>query len=342
MIMKRKIISIETEALHQKALNMAKKFQQSEADMISLFQEIESKKIYLELGFSRLFTYGVEALKLSDAHVYNFISVARKSREVPQLKEAIQSGDLSVSKARKIVSVITPENQNEWLHKAISLPRVQLEKEVAALNPEEVRENIRAISKDRFSMKLGISEELLQQLKKSQRILSQKLKTPVSLEETLEKLTQEFLEKHDPVQKAERVLRKNQNKLTEAESTSVNINPSHSTLRPKNSESQQFPRLRESEQSAIRNLALRSKATSMGTVHRQTKSITRRIPNSIKHRIIVRDRGLCQYQSAAGNKCQSSFWVDIHHVKPYAIGGKHEVSNLVTLCRNHHEYIHQN
>ena len=38
--------------------------------------------------------------------------------EVPVLQSAIQSGALSVSKARKIAPVLTLANQDEWVEKA--------------------------------------------------------------------------------------------------------------------------------------------------------------------------------------------------------------------------------
>jgi hypothetical protein len=46
----------------------------------------------------------VEALKLSESNSYQLISVARKSRVIPELKVAVNSGQISVAKANRIVS----------------------------------------------------------------------------------------------------------------------------------------------------------------------------------------------------------------------------------------------
>ena len=49
----------------------------------------------------------------------------------------------------------------ELIHKATTLTTKALERVVAAIHPESVRESIRAVSEDRLSLKLGISEEIL-------------------------------------------------------------------------------------------------------------------------------------------------------------------------------------
>src|SRR5690606_19277275 len=87
-----------------------------------------------------LFRYAVECLGLSEAVAYNAIAVARKATEVPALREAVHAGALGLSKATKVVSVLTagqaPAVQKDWVEKAIELSSRQLEKKVATENPK--------------------------------------------------------------------------------------------------------------------------------------------------------------------------------------------------------------
>src|SRR5688572_26417067 len=99
--------------LHQKALSLAENFRKCEAELLSILQEIDQAKIYLQMGFPSLFQYAVEALRLSEAQAYAFMSVARKSKLVPELKNEIKTGSLTLSKATRILSVITPKNKAE-------------------------------------------------------------------------------------------------------------------------------------------------------------------------------------------------------------------------------------
>src|SRR4051794_15664406 len=97
--------------LHQRALQVAKKYFLAEADLLVILQELDMDRAYLDLDHPSLFDYAVKALKLSESVAFNFINVARKAVHVPSLQAEIAAGNLSVSKARKIVPVVTERNQ---------------------------------------------------------------------------------------------------------------------------------------------------------------------------------------------------------------------------------------
>jgi hypothetical protein len=72
--------------LHQEALVRARNYRKSESGLLEILVEIESSRAFEKLGYSSLFVYCTMALGLSESHSYSLISVARKSREVPELK----------------------------------------------------------------------------------------------------------------------------------------------------------------------------------------------------------------------------------------------------------------
>ena len=87
--------------IHKKALEVAMRFKQAEADLISVLQEVENHRVFVELGYTSLFNYCVQALGLSESVASNFVTVARKAREVPVLQAAIQTGSLPFQKPGK-------------------------------------------------------------------------------------------------------------------------------------------------------------------------------------------------------------------------------------------------
>ena len=195
--------------IHQKALEVAGRFKRAEADLISILQEVDAARVFTKLGFTSLFTYCVQALGLSESVTANFIAVARKAREIPVLQSAIQSGELTVSKARKITPVLTVANQEEWVEKAKALPTRKLEEEVARVAPRQaVPERMKIVSEDRVELRLGISKSARERLKRVQDLESQRTSHPVSLEEALEAMLEVYLEVKDPIRRAERVTRK--------------------------------------------------------------------------------------------------------------------------------------
>ena len=195
--------------IHKKALEVAARFKRAEADLISVLQEVESARVFMKLGFTSLFSYCVQALGLSESVAANFITVARKAREVPVLQSAIESGVLSVSKARKITPVLTLGNQEEWIEKAKLLSTRKLEEEVAQVAPKEATpERMKFVSEDRVELRLGLSKAAKEKLERVRDLESQRTARPVSIEETLGALLDVYLESKDPISRAKRVMKR--------------------------------------------------------------------------------------------------------------------------------------
>lgn len=128
---------------------------------------------------------------------------------MPALKKAIAQGEISVSQAKRISSVVSNENDTAWIDKARTLTQRELEKEVAKERPEQVvAEKLKYVQSNRLQFQCGISEDLMNKLLRAQNVLSQKRKAAVSLEQTLEAMTTLYLEREDPIQKAQRNISK--------------------------------------------------------------------------------------------------------------------------------------
>ncbi len=201
---------MQTPELHQRALVVASDFRKSEIELIEILQQIEERKIHFALGFSSLFQYCVDALELTEANAYNFIAVARKAKEIPRLKECLRSGELNVAKARKVLPVLTKENQSEWISKATSLPKQELEKEIARLCPEAANEKpfVKEISETKAKISLQISTETLRAIRRLQVLLCNKRRANVGIDQALEWMAEEMLNRFDPLRKK---LRKDEN-----------------------------------------------------------------------------------------------------------------------------------
>src|SRR5262245_13884155 len=102
--------------IHRQALQIAERFRRSEHELIQILQKIDEKRVFQRLGYASLFVYATKALGLSEANAYNFMTVARKSVQVPELAKAVADGKITVCKARKIAPVINKENSQQWLN----------------------------------------------------------------------------------------------------------------------------------------------------------------------------------------------------------------------------------
>jgi hypothetical protein len=193
------------QTLHEKALQITKTYLRAESDLISILQAIEDCRGYRELSYRSLFEYSRQALGLSEAVSYNLITVARKAKVVPMLQEKLRTQEITLSNAKMIAPVLTSENQNQWLSAAATLSKRELEKEIAKEFPEkQIQEQTRYVSENRIELKLGISEELYEMLKRIQDIASSQSQNALNLEQTLQEMAEVYLEKKDPIKKAER------------------------------------------------------------------------------------------------------------------------------------------
>src|SRR4051812_42711053 len=104
--------------IHDRAIEISNRYKLAESELLEIIEQVESHKVYLHQGYSSLFQYGVEALGLSESVVYNLIAVMRRSRIIPELKEEIKLGNITLSNAKRIAPVLTLENKTEWLEKA--------------------------------------------------------------------------------------------------------------------------------------------------------------------------------------------------------------------------------
>ncbi|MCM2282294.1 MAG: hypothetical protein NDI61_10665, partial [Bdellovibrionaceae bacterium] len=118
-------------AIHSRTCVAVERLKACEAELIRCLQEVDRFLVHRFIGYNSLFQYAVHALKLSEAQSYAYITVARKAQELPQLQEAIVSGELTVSKAVRITSVINEQTQAKWIGLALELPKRDLERKVA-------------------------------------------------------------------------------------------------------------------------------------------------------------------------------------------------------------------
>lgn len=56
------------------------------------------------------------------------------------------------------------------------------------------------------------------------------------------------------------------------------------------------------------------------------------------HRWVLNRDGQCLYGFWTGDRCQ--FGLDPHHIIHVSQGGPDRKENLITLCRKHHDYVH--
>lgn len=317
--------------IHQQAVSIARQYKRSELELMQAISEVDKARVYRELGYTSLFAYCTKALGLSESSAYAMIAVERKAKEVPELDKAIKLGEISVSQSKRILSVLDTQQtpgaavtNQAWIDKTQKLTQRQIEQEIVTQNPKQaVKDGMKYIAEKIVSLKCAIPEELMKKIERVKDIQSQKQSSPCSLEKALTEMAEAYLQKHDPVRKAERLSQAHQKPSSrKAEKTMTSI---EKTQPVKPLSAQITP---DDSHRAIR--------------HESHKAPNpRAIPAAIRNAVFQRDKGQCQFVDSKLGPCNATRWIELHHIQPLASGGKHRLDNVTSYCSIHHKMWHE-
>jgi hypothetical protein len=116
------------------------------AQLLAHLVEIEERKLHLELGFSSLFAYCVEALRMSEGAAGRRVTAARLCRRFPEVFVRVARGDLHLCALCALAPRLNIENANELFEVCTGKTRRQVEELLAVRFPRpDVREQIRRL-----------------------------------------------------------------------------------------------------------------------------------------------------------------------------------------------------
>jgi HNH endonuclease len=191
---------MDRKMVDDRAVHLAKDIKRYETELIETLQWVDHYKIYEDFELTSLFKYCTKRLGLSDDRAYTYMKVARKAVEVPILKKALEEDKLSLTNAKHLAKVITPENQVSWMEMGTTLSTRDLEKEIAKANPQEkVKEKVKPLSETLYELRCTLSPRGVKLLERTMDLIKKQNRG-----EVIEKILEEFVEKHDPLKIAER------------------------------------------------------------------------------------------------------------------------------------------
>jgi len=296
------------------------------------FGEVMRRKLFRDLGHSSINQYAIQELGFSKSRTDDFVRLARQLEKLPAVREAVAAGELGYTKAREIVSVATPETQDEWL-KAAKGTRKQLINEVkkvkraAKVDPgqgELLPSSPTVVAPHelpvRFQVDLTPEQEarraaMVERLHKLGGVPTDRaelmLEAMAALLETKElqgqKCPRGHLESRPPVQ-----IHVHENTAT-----------GRMTIQTDSGER---------ELSKAESDRMRCDAAVCEHGGRNTTTI----PPRVRREVLARDKHQCQ---APG--CGRTRFLEVHHIKPRNQGGSNESENLMTLCASCHRLWHE-
>jgi len=105
-----------------------------EWDLALCLLAIEESRAFLMLGYASIMDYAERGLGLDHWLAASLMTVVRKVAPLPAISEALAEGRICWAKARTLVSVLTSENERQWLDYAVRVTARKLQKAVTIEN----------------------------------------------------------------------------------------------------------------------------------------------------------------------------------------------------------------
>ncbi|QDK45242.1 hypothetical protein DOM22_08775 [Bdellovibrio sp. ZAP7] len=293
-------------------------------EVLLTIKEIDSRRTYLDMGFGSLFDYLVKGVGYSEGSAQRRIDAARLIRELPQVAEKIQSGELKlnqislVQKASREVwksqsKQVTAEQKMEVLESLIAKGHSESHQQVTAFfDLPAVQNSYQKVQADEsVRVEFTLSKEAFAKVKIAQELLSHSLPTQ-DIGDFLEYLVDKVIkQKLGPANNsAEKHMAESGKAATEAREQE------------------------QKNQEDFRNQAAKIVPSEQITATMAAKSA----PSPKDIRTLKAQQKCCQFKDpVTGNKCQSRWLLQVDHQQSRWAGGKHDLPNLQLLCASHNK-----
>lgn len=321
--------------LHDALVGDLNALRRAEKSSLNRFITLYKDQLYRELGYSSNHAYGRDALGFSDRKLSAFIRMADALEKLPATKRAVDAGELPWTKAREVVSVATPGNENSWLQEARNSSRRELERKVKSSRARSTPRRLAERGQAKLPIATPPGADRHGQLEKA---------TPLRIDFAL---TPEQFGRWEAL--LER-LRKRGHGLPQEELLMAALESlSDEEARPRGQTTGSpfkviLRRCPDCEATAV--------VTGRGELHLDPATATRiacdeerfapggestrSLTPKQRRQVLARDGHRCQ-----GPGCRGTRFLEVHHLKPRRRGGSHALTNLVTLCARCHQLLHE-
>jgi len=288
--------------------------------------EVAKRKLYKKYGYCSIHEFASKMAGMSHENVDGVLRVDEKFKEMPKMKALI--GEVGLSKLKVVACIATKETDGFWAEKVTNMTKSSLEIYVKEIKRKEGIQNVL----QKFPGELSAEKLETQQQQRQISIFDSEKPMSQNSNDARVERNQNHDKKTFTIQidtETEFELRKFKQQLEKERKEPVDWNSALKEMikmikRVSNEKSVTFGN--------IKTVNAEKDPFSEPRTH-QPAAFSRYIPAKIKQGIKNKYHGHCAYKNC--NKPAEQ----IHHPESFAI--KHNHENLIPLCKNHHDFVHQ-
>ena len=284
--------------------------------------EIQQRRLYMNLGYSNLFEMLLQHFKMSETAAYQRLNTLKLIKEVPEVHNMIETGNLSLTNAAMAQSVIhkiekiddkklTVNEKQEIVQLVCNKTQKQAQVALTEIHPvASLPKTIeKPITADLTQVQVVLNKDAYENLQTLKSLYSHKIPDG-DMNKIFELLISIAVQNHQINKMSHK--KENEMKLQKAESKKI-IN-SVTSIKSEIYE-----------------------ALSTGEIQVKKTNQTRHVRISVKRNIYQRANGQCEFRNQQGQRCQSRHQLEFDHIQSVSHGGDSQFENIQLLCRYHNQ-----
>jgi hypothetical protein len=307
------------------------------AKLVEYIGEIDRRQLYLESAYPSMFAFCVGRYKMSESTAAKRIRAGRAACRFPRILDMVRKGQLHLTAVHQLAAHLTESNEKEVLRRARGRTSKEIEELIAEIAPRpDGRSMIRPVLPAAGAKRRQAEGEAQADLRlngphddanvAAQAIINAAPRLPTnSIRSVTVPLSPQRYRLHvtigkEAVDQLEEIVSLMSHQLPNGDVGQV-LERAISLLledtKKRRAALTKQPRRRKKKPGAIKS---------------------RTIPAEVKRQVFTRDDGRCAFVDAKGNRCNSSWQVEFHHVVPFGRNGPNTVDNIQLRCRAHNQY----
>jgi len=293
--------------------------------------------VHLRLGFATFAEYVERLFGYKPRFTAERLRVAEALQDLPVASAALEGGDVCWSAVREVSRVATPETEAAWLAAADGKTVRQVEDLVSGHRPGDRPDDPIDSGARRHVLRFEVSAEAFAEFREARAKVERDAGHSLDDDEALRLIARQVLggptdEGRAAYQICLSVCEQCGRGYEQGAGELIEVAPE--VIEMAECDAQQIGRTHVGHEA---DEMARGDAKRIDRTHVGGKTCaTQAIPPAIRRQIVRREHGQCAVPG-----CRCSRYLDIHHLRPRADGGKHDPANLLLLCAAHHAAIHR-
>jgi len=297
--------------------DLARRQRALDAEEALLLCAVVRYEIWRQLGKASLLEYLEGVLGYGPKAAKERVRVAMALEELPQLHEALASGEQSYSAIKELTRVAVAKTQAEWIAAARGKNVREIEELVAGRRRGDLPTDPPVPDLKPQIVRFEISTATLARLRQVQQVLAEECGGQLDDDALVSAMCDAILDGHDAADDGGRA---RYQVLT--------------TVCEQCSRAWQHGGGRDLAISATDRAIAECDAQRVGS-DREPGIAAQDITPKVRRFVMLRDRKRCTVPG-----CRAARHIDVHHIHPQHLGGGHEPENLTSLCAGHHRALH--